>query len=298
MNPQSGIFEPDNPHQHHLEWALRPGVTPEALAAAAVEARRADEVGDGSVAVVGFGPALVSALFSQVVPEDYAGFEPVGTDAGWYAPSTQADLWIWVQGRERAAVLDRAIAFAQALDGLARVVSDVPVFQRRENRDFTGFVDGTANPKEDARFAAALVSDGPAAGSSIALTQRWRHKLDAFNACPVAEQEGIIGRTKVDDIELEGDAMPNDSHVSRTDVKLDGEALKIYRRSAPYGDAREQGLLFLAFSCERRRIQVQLERMFGVWEDGLHDRIVEFSDALSGSYWFVPAEETLEAAKR
>ena len=40
MNPQSGMFEADNPHQHHLEWALRPGVTPEALAAAAVVAAR------------------------------------------------------------------------------------------------------------------------------------------------------------------------------------------------------------------------------------------------------------------
>ena len=92
--------------------------------------------------------------------------------------------------------------------------------------------------------------------------------------------------------------MPNDSHVSRTDVKLDGEALKIYRRSAPYGDAREQGLLFLAFSCERRRIQVQLNGCLAYGRTGYTTVLLSFPDALSGSYWFVPAEEALEAAKR
>ena len=69
--------------------------------------------------------------------------------------------------------------------------------------------------------------------------------------------------------------------------------MKVFRRSAPYGEAREHGLFFVAFACEQLRIQIQLERMYGMIDDGVYDRIIEFSQALSGSYWFVPSADTL-----
>ncbi len=103
----------------------------------------------------------------------------------------------------------------------------------------------------------------------------------------------MIGRTKADSIELEGDAMPATSHVSRTDVKLNGVAQKIYRRSVPFGGVAEHGLYFLAFSCDLARFDVQLRRMFGVSDDGLRDRLTEFSRPVTGSYWFAPAADEL-----
>ena len=45
--------------------------------------------------------------------------------------------------------------------------------------------------------------------------------------------------------------MPPDSHVSRADVKLDGQALKIFRRSAPFATATGGGLHFVAFACHQ-----------------------------------------------
>ena len=89
--------------------------------------------------------------------------------------------------------------------------------------DLAGFVDGTANPKEDLRFDAALIPSGkPGQGGSIALTQKWPHDLAVFNAEPIATQEAVSGCTKVDDVELRGDDMPANSHVSRTDGKVNG----------------------------------------------------------------------------
>ena len=128
------------------------------------------------------------------------------------------------------------------------------------------------------------------------LVQRWVHDLDKFAALDVAAQEAVIGRTKADSIELEGDDMPPDSHVSRTDVKKDGVALKVYRRSAPYATLARHGLYFLAFACARERHQIQLERMYGVSGDGLHDRLIEFSRADTGSYLFAPGERALAEA--
>ena len=87
--------------------------------------------------------------------------------------------------------------------------------------------------------------------------------------------------------------MPATSHVSRTDVKVDGTAMKILRRSSPYGGAGEHGLYFVAFTCERRRVQIQLDRMYGTAGDDLQDRLMNFSRAVTGSYWFAPSAEQL-----
>ncbi len=103
----------------------------------------------------------------------------------------------------------------------------------------------------------------------------------------------MIGRTKADSIELEGAAMPADSQVSRTDVKLDGVAQKIYRRSTSFGGVAENGLYFLAVARELSRFDVQLRRMFGASEDGLCDRLTGFSRPTTGSYWFAPSEDAL-----
>ena len=177
--------------------------------------------------------------------------------------------------------------------GLAAPALDLAGFTYRDSRDLIGFVDGSANPKDEGRLEAALVESGPGAGGSFVLSQQWVHDLEKWNAVPEALQEKIVGRTKPKSIELEGDDMPSDSHVSRTDVMVDGEALKIWRRSAPYGTVREHGLYFLAFAKHPVRFQVQLERMLGVSGDGLHDRLAEYSRAVTGSYWFAPAVETL-----
>jgi putative iron-dependent peroxidase len=71
--------------------------------------------------------------------------------------------------------------------------------------------------------------------------------------------------------------------------------MKIYRRSAPFGSAGGGGLYFLAFACAQERIDIQLQRMYGLTDDGLHDRLIEYSRAVTGSYWYVPSADNLGA---
>ena len=158
----------------------------------------------------------------------------------------------------------------------------------------TGFVDGTENPHDEEARAAALIPAGhTGAGGSFVLTQQWVHDLERFGALGQAEQESVIGRTKPDSIEL--DDAPPTAHVRRTDVQVDGQALKIYRRSAPFGGLRQHGLYFIAFSREIMIFAMQLDRMFGCADDGLMDRLTEFSTPVSGAYWFAPPVESLTA---
>jgi putative iron-dependent peroxidase len=188
--------------------------------------------------------------------------------------------------------LDAGLAIHRAMAGVATLGLDEKGFKYHDSRDLTGFIDGTANPKEEAARAAALVSDdAPGAGGSFVLTQRWVHDLDAFESLPVADQERVIGRTKPDSIELEGDDMPPDSHVSRTDVS----SAKIYRRSAPFGSVAEKGLYFLAFACDIDRFDLLLRRMYGVTDGSIRDRLTVYSRPVTGSYWFAPSEEALSS---
>lgn len=289
--PQSGIFADDDSHHHFLEYEIGAEADAGALKAALAAVQNL-QAGDLSV-VVAFGPDLWRRLAPDAVPARLAPFEAIDADAG-HAPATQRDLFVWLRAGDADDVLDAAMAAHEHLGPLGTAALDLPAFIYRDKRDLIGFVDGTANPKDDARFDAALIPDGEVgAGGSYVFSQKWVHDLPAFRALDVAEQERVVGRTKTDDIELEGDAMPDTSHVSRTDVKVDGVAQKIWRRSAPYGNAAEHGLYFLAFACDPGRIQVQLDRMYGVAGDGLHDRLIAFSQAVTGSYWFAPDATTL-----
>ena len=111
---------------------------------------------------------------------------------------------------------------------------DLAGFQYLDSRDLIGFIDGTANPKEDKAREAALIPDGQTGeGGSFVLSQQWVHNLPAFNTLSQSEQEQVVGRTKPDSIELEGEAMPPTSHVSRTDYKENGKAMKIVRGVRP-----------------------------------------------------------------
>ncbi len=287
--PQSGIFVEGTRFHHYLEYEVTGDFSASSIGEIIEAAGNAE-------AVVAFGNDLWRKS-SPSAPEALRDFEAIDGGADLKSPATQHDLLLCFHAADHDDVLDAALSAQRVLDGTARLKLDVPGFVYRDSRDLTGFVDGSANPKEDARFEAALVPAGEAsAGGAFVMTQKWVHDLPKFEAVSVPDQERIIGRTKPDSIELEGDAMPPDSHVSRTDVKLDGTALKIYRRSAPFGGAGEKGLYFIAFSCDPMRFDVMLQRMFGTWKDELHDQLVHYSSPVSGSYWFAPSQEDLAAA--
>ena len=247
--------------------------------------------------VIGFGPDCCARCAAEagvdVSPAEFGVF-PGFSNSEHAMPSTQGDLLLWCHGDDHDQLVDVELSLRSLL-----VPHDLKVstgFVYRDSRDLTGFVDGSANPRDDARFQVAQIQEGlPGAGGSYVMTQRWVHRLDEFNRLGIEEQERVIGRTKVDSIELEGAAMPADSHVSRTDLKVNDVAQKIYRRSTPIIDEDGAGLFFLAFSCEQSRFDVLLESMMGNNDGTAGDRLLGFSKAISGSYWFAPSQSSLQA---
>ena len=290
--PQTGIFAEGTPHQIFLEFELHAGAAPRELPGRAL----ALAAPPGGEQVVAFGPRLAASLAAAPMPDAAFAFAPVNGLEGHAAPATQRDLFVWLHGSQRDELFARALAWRDALAGCAALAAEAHGFRFRDGRDLTGFEDGTANPQGEARHAVALIDAGCCAGGSFLLAQRWIHDLAGFAALPVADQERVIGRTKADSVELTGAAMPADSHVSRTDLKRDGQAVRIYRRSSPVGGVSDAGLYFLAFSAEVERYRQLLASMFGVVGDGRRDRLLSFSRPISGSFFYAPPREALALA--
>jgi putative iron-dependent peroxidase len=288
--PQFGIFAQGTNAHAFLEWDLRAGIDL-GEAARVIGRLRGPTVAAGGVnLVIAFGADLWHVLAPRDAPADLARFEPVGRLGGHHAPATQHDLWLWINGSSQDVVFEHTRAAALAIDTVASLANESDGFVHRDSRDLTGFLDGTANPSLLEAPTAALVADGrPGAGGSHVLTMRWVHDLVAFGALPVEEQEGIVGRRKPDSVELDEESKPATAHIARVEIEDEAEVERpIYRRSVPYGNVAEHGLYFVGFSADRTRFDVMLSRMFGTSDDGLRDRLTDFSRPVSGAYYFAP----------
>lgn len=289
---QTGIFALGDAAHGFFEFKLRPGVDPQALAGAVESVHEPRSTVGGANRVIGFRPSLWRKLAPGDAPAGMHDFEREirGTD-GFAMPATQADLWIWFAAASYDVVFDLGKEAIRSLAGCATLEREVAGWSYRHNRDLTGFEDGTENPTLDIAPEIVLIPEGPGAGGSVLLFQVWRHDGNTFVDLPVAAQEKIIGRTKPESIELDEAVMPEDSHVSRTTVEIDGTERKIFRRNVPYGTVSEHGTLFIGFSADQQRMHRMLEQMAGI--DGPRDALTRYTTPLTGAYYFIPSIQSL-----
>lgn len=187
--------------------------------------------------IAGIGRDLWDRLSSSRRPLELKPFAPI-KGAVHSAPSTPGDLLFHIRS-ERP---DMCFEFERILldnlgDGVT-VVDEVSGFRYFDARDLLGFVDGTANPAGLDLPASALIGDEDAdfAGGSYVVIQKYLHDLNAWARIPTPVQEQIIGRTKIDNIEIDDDDAPRKSHKSlATIVDADGNEYDILRDNMPFG---------------------------------------------------------------
>jgi putative iron-dependent peroxidase len=170
-------------------------------------------------------------------------------------------------------------------------------FKFFEMRDLLGFVDGTENPEGPAAVTATQIPDGDFAGASYVHVQRYIHDMAAWNALSVTEQELVIGRTKLEDIELDDAVKPANSHVAvNTLTDENGDDLEILRANMPFGTLgnAESGTYYIAYSADPDITERMLHNMFIGDPPGNTDRILDFSTATTGTMFFVPTADFLD----
>jgi putative iron-dependent peroxidase len=239
--------------------------------------------------VAGFRPELWREVAPDDAPAELQGFNEdlVGID-GFVMPATQHDAVLWLSGSAYDVIFDVAREAIAELEGLASVVEETSSWPYRHDRDLTGFIDGTENPTLFDAPELILVPDGsPGAGGTVLLLQKWAHDAAEWESLSVADQERVIGRMKLDSVELE-DKAP-DSHVASTDQDRFG---KIFRRNMPYGTVTDHGTMFVGFSSEQERLSTMLESMAGL-AGGVRDALTFYTRPLTGAYYFVPSTESL-----
>ena len=289
---QTGLFNEPGRSAQYLEYQFKNASDSDVKSAL----KKAVAAVEGAHVLVAFGKSAWQRLGPGWLPEGLTDFTACYSEKGHVMPASQRDLFIWVVGEDRGDVMEAVVQVTEAMDAVAELELDLDGFKTRDARIITGFVDGTGNPKTDEkkRNAALIPAGETGEGGSFVLGQKWTHRLQEFLSLSVPAQEKVIGRTKETNIELEGAELPPESHVGRTDIDIDDVPMKMYRRGTPYGGGADKGLYFLAFACAQSRFEHVIDSMLGK-DDGITDKMMDYSDALTGSYWFMPAQEDLDA---
>jgi porphyrinogen peroxidase len=249
--------------------------------------------------VVGIGAGLWDRLTGQPPP---AGLHPFRELSGarHRAVATPGDLLFHIRAHRFDLCFELAQRLTERVRGQAQVVDEVHGFRSFDERDVLGFVDGTENPEGAAAAEAVLIGDEDAAfaGGSYVIIQKYVHDLGAWDALSTEEQELIIGRTKLNDIELPDDVKPPNSHLALNVITgPDGEERQIMRFNMPFGrvGTEEFGTYYIAYARTSELIEQMLTKMFIGDPPGNTDRILDFSTAVTGCLFFVPSGDMLES---
>jgi len=247
---------------------------------------------------VGIGSLAWDRLFTGPRPAELHPFRELAGPRH-LAPATPGDLLFHVRANRMDLCFEFAAQVMARLADAATVADEVHGFRYFDERDLLGFVDGTENPVNRAAAVAALVggNDPDFAGGSYVIVQKYLHDMGAWNALPVEEQEKVIGRSKLSDIEMPDDVKPANSHVALNTIEdPDGTERQILRANMPFGEVGrgEFGTYYIAYAATPSVTEQMLANMFIGHPPGNTDRILDFSTAVTGSLYFTPSADFLD----
>jgi len=256
-------------------------------------------VPDGQLScIIGFGSEAWGPLFGKPRPAELHKFREIKAGKR-HAVSTPGDILFHIRAQRMDLAFEFEAEVMARLGGAVSAVDEVQGFRYFDLRSIIGFVDGTENPQDQEAVDATLVGEeDPAfAASSYVIVQKYIHDMPAWNALKTEQQEGVIGRTKLTDIELDDSVKPPYAHNAVSKLVEDGKEVKILRDNMPFGQAGkgEFGTYFIGYSRSPRITEKMLENMFVGKPPGNYDRLLDYSRAVTGGLFFVPSATFLDA---
>lgn len=255
-------------------------------------------VPDGNLSCVcGFSFNAWDRLFGSPRPSALHNFREFGVE-GRKAIATPGDVLLHLRADRMDLCFELATQLLAPLGEAIQVVDEVHGFRNFDMRSMVGFVDGTENPVGSKAVDATIVGDEDPtfAGGSYVIVQKYLHDMDAWNRLTVEQQELVIGRKKLSDIELDDSVKPSNAHSALTVIEKDGKEVKILRDNMPFGrpGSSEFGTYFIGYARSPEPLEQMLENMFVGRPVGNYDRLLDFSKAVSGTLFFVPSSDFLE----
>jgi len=247
--------------------------------------------------VTSIGSDAWDRLFSGPRPAELHSF--IELSGGRHkAPSTPGDLLFHIRAEVLDVCFELAVRIVKEMAGAVTVVDEVHGFRYFDNRDLLGFVDGTENPDGWVAINATTIGDEDPdfAGGCYVHVQKYLHNMPDWESLSVGEQERAIGRTKLEDIELDDDTKPSNAHTALNVIEDEnGNELKIVRANMPFGEVGkdEYGTYFIGYSRTPAVTERMLSNMFIGDPPGNTDRILDFSTAITGTMFFTPSVDFL-----
>jgi len=240
--------------------------------------------------VMAFGSDAWERLFGAPKPKDLHPFREI--HGQHHAIATPGDILFHIRAARMDLCFEMATQIMARLRGAVSTADEVHGFNYFDDRDLIRFVDGTENPVDQAACEATIVGEEDAefGGGSYVIVQKYLHALDKWNTIPIEQQERIVGRTKLSNIELDDAVKPASAHNALTTIVEDGKQLEIVRDNMPFGDAGkgEFGTYFIGYARSPHRIEQMLTNMFVGKPPGNYDRLLDYSRAVTGTLFFVP----------
>jgi len=231
--------------------------------------------------IIGLGASLVQMCGTAIEGLHHL---PVLSGPGFDIPSTPHALWVMLCGDDAGELYHRGMEINELLGLDFSLVEVLDCFRYQDNRDLSGYLDGSENPQGEAALAAAFVAHGPLAGSSFVAVQQWAHDLEHFGHMDADEQDAIFGRHKADNVEFDA---PDSAHVKRAAQESFTPEAFMLRRSMPWVEGNDAGLNFIAYGRSFDAFEAVLKRMVGM-EDGIADALFRFSRPINGAYFWCP----------
>jgi len=251
----------------------------------------------GLSCVMGIGSDAWGRLFGAPRPAELHPFREIRAGAR-HAIATPGDLLFHIRARRMDLCFELATQIMASISDHVTPADEVHGFRYFDDRDLLGFVDGTENPTGHEAVDAVVVGDEDPqfAGGSYVIVQKYLHNVKAWEALPTETQEKIIGRKKLSDVELDDSVKPTYAHNALTTIVENGIEKKIVRDNMPFGQPSkgEFGTYFIGYSRSPRTIEQMLENMFVGNPPGNYDRLLDFSQAVTGNLFFTPSSTFLE----
>jgi porphyrinogen peroxidase len=300
--PQPAILGKLEEHQWYVHMSRVKGADLGKIKTALQELRSDCGVRNVNLGIF-LGPTLLAELTNDL-PDDFQPYPGYQSPDGKIAKATQEELLIWVHSDRKGLCWETQHKFRTAVKGHMNVARETIAWIYKNSLDLTGFIDGTGNPAPEDQRDRAIIADGQkGAGGSFLIAQRWVHDLEFFNGLSHQAQENTFGRTKADSSRLEVQVPTSHlSHVELRDGKTADASKKkrgeMVRRSTPYAlHDGTVGLYFLGFCKTQAPLRERMEAMYGM-NGQARDAVTDYSTPASGSFYFAPSVETLDAALR
>ena len=245
---------------------------------------------------IGFSANAWPQLFSSSpMPAELHPFKEMSDD-GRLFPATGGDIFVMIKSERIDLNFQAAKYIMKSFSQLATLIEDIQGYKYLDNRDMIDFVDGTENPTGEERARAVLVAEDQELhqGGSYLHVQRYVDRQIDWDKQSTEYQEQVVGRTKMDNVELSDLQKPAWAHNAKSKVEVDGLEVKMLRQNRPYGNALEHGTMFIGFAATPSIIETSLSQMIHADEDGHYDRLLDFVDAKTGALYFVPSRTFLD----